>query len=436
MKRKLALFLTVTMIAGLMAGCSGTSDTTSTDSSGTNSTDNAVSSEDTEREPVELTYFTQSTLLPKAQDQLNEALQEDLPWLSLDIMHVADNYETTLKTKFAAGDAPDIFNWNGYLSNKTFAEAGYLLDITDEPFVDNVMDQFKESGMYDGRVYGIPTVAQASGLIYNKDAFEKAGIETPPRTLSEVEEACESLKAVGITPFATGLKDVWVSQQLFWNVSGPNVGDFNTWYYEMADGNSSFRNPKTEETFKLIDIILANTIENPLSSDAANMSNDIATGKAGMCLQGVWQYDTFLKSDPNVRLGLAPIPVSENPDDAVMEYEAQEIVFAASMGEHTREAKEFMEWLTTENGVRALGEINKQASPINVDVEIDMNPLSQDADRWVKDGGRTVGFIKTFWPAGLTDEVGKQLQRYVAGTITEDQFFNNIDEAFVKLANQ
>lgn len=440
MKKATVKLLALSMAGVMLVGCSSPKPTTTTTAVAQTATTQA--SETTEAkgetkspaEEVVLTYMTQQMPYPKAVDQINEALHKVHPEITLDIVHVADNYETTVKTKFAAGDAPDLFDWNGYLANKTFAEAGYFLDITDDNINERVMEQFKSSGMYDGKVYGIPTIAQASGLIYNKDAFEKAGIAEVPKTITELKAACEKLNAAGITPFATGFKDVWVAHQMFWNVCGPNVGDFNTWHDEMAAGTASFLNDKTDAAFELIDIAVDNTFENPLSSDAANMSNKLATGEAAMCFQGVWQYAEFLKSNPDVNLGLAPIPVSENPEDATMEYEAQGIVFAAATGKHTEEAKKVMAWFISDEGVKLVGEINQQASPINCDITVELNPLAKDGDAFVKAGGKTVGFIKTFWPSGLTTEVGKQLQNYIAEVMTKEEFFKAIDAAFVKLS--
>ena len=47
------------------------------------------------------------------------------------------------------------------------------------------------------------------GLIYNKDCFEKAGIDKLPTNMDELEEACRKLKDAGITPFALASKETW-----------------------------------------------------------------------------------------------------------------------------------------------------------------------------------------------------------------------------------
>lgn len=441
MKKVLAVAAAAALAAAMVSGCSGgkTSGTGDTKESGEAAKTEAVASEAEKaekKEDVTLTYLTMSTIYPQKADEINEELHKMYPHLTLDIVHVADNYETTVKTKFATGDAPDLFDWSGYMANKTFVEAGYMLDITDDHLNEHVLEQFKASGMYDGKVYGIPILAQAHGMIYNQSAFEKAGIAEPPKTLSELKEAVEKLKAVGITPFATGFKDVWVCNQMTWKFLAPNVGEFSVWYQDMMDGKASFLNDKTGSSFELMDIVLANTFENPLSSDAANMSNKLGTGEAAMCFLGEFQYDAIAKSDPDVKLGLAPIPVSENPEDATMEFDAQQIIFASATGSHVEDAKDALRWITSMEGAKTLSSVSGQGSAFDYDMDVTLNPLSMDGQAYVKGNGKTVGCIKTFWPSGMTTEAGKQLQNYIAGTIDKEQFFQALDDAFKKLSQQ
>jgi raffinose/stachyose/melibiose transport system substrate-binding protein len=439
MKKILSLMLVSFMVLVTFIGCgeqSKTSNAGNEASATVNRTSTENSKEVSTKKDTELTYLTMSINYPKEQDRINEALGKAYPGITLDISHVADNYETVLKTKFAAGDSPDLFDWHGYLSNKAFVDAGFFLDITDDNIVEPIMENFRTAGMYNGRVYGVPTIAQGSGLIYNKQVFEKVGINQPPKTISELKSAADTLKRAGFIPFATGFKDVWISHQMFWCVLGPNVGDFNTWYNDMNSGKVSLMSEKVDRSFELIDIVLANTVDNPLSSDNTNLCHLIGSGKAGMAFQGVWEYEEIAKNDPDVQVGLAPIPVSENPEDATLMYEAQGVVFISAKTKHPAEAKDVLRWLVSKDGVEAIGAVTKQASPVNVDAKIELNPLSVDGDNYVKAGGKTVGFIKTYWPAALPPFVGKQIQSYIAKTITKEEFFKSVEDEWKKLISQ
>lgn len=55
----------------------------------------------------------------------------------------------------------------------------------------------------DGKLREIPYQFKANGYLYNKKLFRQAGIETVPKNWQEFLDACEKLKAAGITPLTT-----------------------------------------------------------------------------------------------------------------------------------------------------------------------------------------------------------------------------------------
>ena len=71
-----------------------------------------------------------------------------------------------------------------------------------EPLPDEMFDsiRFKDYRSYEGVPYGMATGASTIGIVYNKKAFEKAGIHELPTTLSAFYAACEKLKKAGIIP--------------------------------------------------------------------------------------------------------------------------------------------------------------------------------------------------------------------------------------------
>ncbi|MFI3213297.1 MAG: extracellular solute-binding protein [Eubacteriales bacterium] len=439
MKKVLALLLSFVLMVGALSAC-GKEENTEVPQS-----EEAVGKEtetvedvesEVEKEEVTLRYVTMSTIYPQKEDEINEALQKVLPHITLEIVHIADNYETTVKSQFATGDAPDLFEWTGYTAFEPFVEAGYVVDITDTGYVDNVLEPFQTAGMYQDKVYGIPTIAQSFGLIYNVDAFEKAGIEESPKTLTELKDVCEKLKAVDIIPFATGFKEVWVGNQMSWKFLTSTIGEPNSWYDSMVDGTGSFKTEESDQAFELLDIVIANTVDMPLSSDAANMSYQLGVGEAAMMFLGEFQYDAIAKSNPEVHLAMAPTPVSENPEDAFMEFDGQQIVFLSEMGEHQEEALEVLGWMVSEDGARTLSTVSGQSSALNYELpDVEINPLGASGAEYILSGGKTTSLIKNYWPSGMTTEAGKAIQDYIAGTYDKEQFFVVLDEAFERLSN-
>ena len=75
-----------------------------------------------------------------------------------------------------------------------------LEDLSDQPWVNDLVDMAKEPMTKDGKVYGMPMNLEGWGYIYNKDLFEQAGITELPKTYAQLEDAAKKLEAAGITP--------------------------------------------------------------------------------------------------------------------------------------------------------------------------------------------------------------------------------------------
>ena len=102
-----------------------------------------------------------------------------------------NSFSATLKTKIAAGDAPDVI----FGRPKMFAElvsAGQLLDLSGQGFLANVAASSLESMKVDGKVYGLPLDVQTMGVFYNKALFEANGWKVPA-TYSELIALCREI---------------------------------------------------------------------------------------------------------------------------------------------------------------------------------------------------------------------------------------------------
>jgi raffinose/stachyose/melibiose transport system substrate-binding protein len=121
--------------------------------------------------------------------------------------------ENTVKTRLATGDMTDLFLYNsGSLFTAIDPETN-VLDLTDEAFMEEVMDEFKDSVTVNERVYGIPSAAaNAGGWLYNKKVYEELNLSVP-KTWDELIENCEKIKDSGDTvPVIGSYKDSWTAQ--------------------------------------------------------------------------------------------------------------------------------------------------------------------------------------------------------------------------------
>ena len=133
-------------------------------------------------------------------NELKVEFEKEYPNIKLDIQTVGGgaDYGAALKTKFASNDAPDIFSNGGDAEMEMWIDR--LEDLSDQPWVNDLVDMAKEPMTKDGKVYGMPMNLEGWGYIYNKDLFEQAGITELPKTYAQLEDAAKKLEAAGITP--------------------------------------------------------------------------------------------------------------------------------------------------------------------------------------------------------------------------------------------
>ncbi len=120
---------------------------------------------------------------------------------------------TILKTRFIREDYPDIIGIGGDINYSYFLDAEILSDISDYPGLQNINSGYVDIAEAlefiptDG-TYIVPYVANAAGILYNREMFQEHGWEIP-ETWDELNALCESIQAEGILPFYFGFKDTW-----------------------------------------------------------------------------------------------------------------------------------------------------------------------------------------------------------------------------------
>ncbi|MEU8294200.1 sugar ABC transporter substrate-binding protein [Streptomyces pseudogriseolus] len=108
----------------------------------------------------------------------------------------------TFDAKLAGGQMEDVFY-------TYFTDARHVVDIKQAadltPYVKElksygtVQQQLRDIYTVDGKIYGIPRTGYSMGLIYNRELFERAGLDPdrPPATWDEVRTAARKIAALG-----------------------------------------------------------------------------------------------------------------------------------------------------------------------------------------------------------------------------------------------
>ena len=144
---------------------------------------------------VELVQYKQEAV------KVFEALAEKFNATHDDIELVVDSPNdamTILKTRFIREDYPDIIGIGGDINYSNFLDADMFMDVSDFDGLADIneayleMDKQLEFIPKDG-VYGVPYVANAAGVLYNKDLFAEHGWEIPTNW-PEFMTLCEEIE--------------------------------------------------------------------------------------------------------------------------------------------------------------------------------------------------------------------------------------------------
>ena len=120
--------------------------------------------------------------------------------------------DNLVKTRLATGEMTDIFWYNTGSLFQALNPTETIVPITDEPFVENIVDSFLPTVTAEENVYGVPSqTAMGGGVLYNKAVYEDLGLSVPT-TWDEFAANNEAILAAGIAPVGQTYTDTWTSQ--------------------------------------------------------------------------------------------------------------------------------------------------------------------------------------------------------------------------------
>lgn len=383
--------------------------------------------------------ITLEVLNPKVEistqfEQMVKEYEKEHPNIDINILTIGGgaNYLADMKARFAANKGPDIFPNGGYEDARAWKR--YLEDLSDQPWVEHVYEEALEPITMDGKVYGMPFNLEGYGFIYNKDLFAKAGIDTPPKTLTELKATAEKLNSAGITPFAVGYSDTWFFVLLL-NIAFAQQDDPDAFIQALNDGTQTITgNPKFEDFTRLLDLTVQYGNEDYLTTDYNAEVTLFATGKAAILKQGNWAQFKIDQITPNMNIGFLPIPINDDPANDALPVGVSNnwAVNKESSPEKKKEAKKFLNWMVSSEKGKSF--MKEQFHYISVfkNIETDRSrPLEGEIMRY-SEQKKLLSWNWFKFPPGVKDEFGYAMQAYVGKQLTRDQLLQELQKSWEK----
>jgi raffinose/stachyose/melibiose transport system substrate-binding protein len=375
--------------------------------------------------------------IDKALKDVAEIYMRQNPNVDFVIDSVSDNYTTGLKTKFAGGQAPDIFTVLGGSDLELWRPN--LADLSDQTWTKDMID-LARAGITgkDGKVYGMPVSIEGYGYMYNKALLEKAGVKKTPKTLSELKTAVAKLKASGIQPMTGTYMDWYQAGMFLVNMGIARQPDPEAFIAGLNDGKVSFVGNKVfKEVAEFIQYDFSNCAS-PLNTGFNQQTSAFIGEKVAITLGGNWLQPSIDSTNPKMRPGLMPMPIDEDA-------KANDRLYAGITGYWSinkdspakDEAKKFLSWLATTKEGRAC--FTDKLLFIPAFKSFSANPkvigaLNTDLSDYLKQG-KVYGIYNSRYPAGGAEVFGQAVQKLVAGKVDVDGFLQELQDRWTQLKN-
>lgn len=361
---------------------------------------------------------------------------------------MAAEYRQKEKMLASANNLPAIVT--DLAQEPAFAESlissGRLVDL--KPYFDKDSDWqkyvFPESVKYntakDGKMYTAPLTDDTYiGIFYNKELFQKAGIASFPKTWDEFWQACDKLKAAGITPIALHTTETgWCTNLMLTTYLAGTSGQGKA-FMSVKYPTDQFNSPEFLNAVTMLKKLYQYTTPDAIGGTYALAANHFSKGDTAMIPNGPWMIDSFSDTQYSPAGFDQKVGYVRYPGDMMISNMGRAYGDAASMDQPPAVREAAVEWLK----FNATPEIIKlrmvrigSLTPVvqlSADEKAALGPVNREYVNAVEGVKQTIPWFQAMWdPITQNETIVKDLPAYLYGTMTAQQYVDALVQSAKK----
>ncbi len=316
---------------------------------------------------------------------------------------------TILRTRFIREDYPDIIGIGGDINYSYFVDAGILADVSDYAGLKNIkqayldIDETLEFVPTEGS-FAVPYVANAAGVLYNKDLFEEHGWQIP-KNWDEMLALCEQIKAEGVLPFYFGFKDTWTCLAP-WNAMAVDLAPADV-AKQVNRGETNFTTEYKELAEKYLQLMPYGP-EDPLAYGYNDACTAFARGESAMYPIGSYAIPQILSVNPDLNIDSFVMPAHDTKEGNTLN-SGIDLQFCVTADCPNKEAAyEVLDFLCADENLQKY--INDQIAVPCKDSSFELSPMLDGMKEYIEAGNMT-DYQDHYYPSEMA--VDAQIQTFV-----------------------
>ena len=316
---------------------------------------------------------------------------------------------TVLKTRFIKEDVPDIIGIGGDVNFSSFIDSDMLMDISDFEGISDIKPAYLKIAknleyVPEEGVYSVPYVANAAGILYNKDMFDEHNWDIPT-TWDEFIALCDEIQASGIQPLYFGFKDTWTCLAP-WNSLAVDLAPADV-CQQVNRGETTFSDEYREVSEKMLELLPYGP-EDPYAYNYNDACTAFANGESAMYTIGNYAVPQIQSVNPDMNIDSFVMPGNNNADVNILNSGIDLQFCVTNDCENKEAAYEVLRYLLKDETIQIY--LNDQSAVPCKEGDFELPEVLNGMASYIKEG-KMADYQDHYYPAEMS--VDAQIQTFL-----------------------